>query len=1162
MKKRRKLIVLVGLLALLGGVSGLQHRAAYSSPASEPAGVAIVRATSWPVPDAEVEQNVRQAVALAGGLDSIIEPGDTVVIKPNLALGAAPGEGYTTDPRVTRAVVQLAREAGAGQVIIADGAAMYSDGHDARGATVEAFRLCGYDTDGNMMDDVTGAPLVDLNDAGGLDQHDSNLVRRVHIQNGLIWSDYWLPNVILDADVLVGVPTLKNHSHAGITLALKNQFGIAPSDIYHNPGSQTFKGALSHGPHDLGRHIVDLNLARPLDFVVLDGLRGMINGPIGGTLADPPLRLILAGQDAVAVDTVGALVMGYDPQSIPYLGWAAGAGLGTDDVTQITVRGLRVNQVRRDFPAPYGNPPAQRAEATPPSIDITAPAESTVVVAKTPVWATASDNETISKVEFYAGEELQATITAPPYQATLDLSKYRGQTVALRAVAYDFALNDAEDSRTVTVVPAPAPGTASFLTATLTIPTYPYAAYLTSAYTPTYNITYAVLNWDAYNSSDPTPAPHDYDLLVLENDYLQVTLLPELGGRIYQMIFKPTGHNELYQNPVIKPTAWGPPEQGWWLPVGGIEWCLPVEEHGYEWGEPWDYQVTTSTAGVTVTLQDTTASDRIRAAITVHLPAGRGYLAITPRIENPTGDDIDYKFWLNAALTPGVSNTVGADLHFVFNAEEMSVHSTGDNRLPGHNTVPTGPDHRFGWPIYNGTDFSRLGNWRGWLGFFEYPQAAANFAGVYDTAANEGLARVFPANVAHGSKGFGFGWSDPIPSNVWTDDGSTYLELHGGVAPTFWNAATITAGQSLEWTEYWIPVSSIGGLSAATAEAALSVRESGDRFTIGVHSTAPRAAGTSTLYVWDRDDCSELARWELPDIGPDTPFTASIAIPPSVPPAGGDAPPSVPPAGGDEGGGVTFAYLGTDGHLLAAVNPRDCLPPTSSVEPLLPWVETTTFIVTWTGQDAWTGITAYDVQVRDGYEGAWTAWQNGTTATSGTFTGLHGHTYFFRARARDLAGNQEPYDDEEWGQTFTTVLTEPAPVLVTSRKSATPYRFRPDQTVQYTVVISNTGNLAASGSLTDTVPASMLLLTETLAATSGPAPTYAAGQIHWSGTVEAGIEIRITYTLSPTAATPFGVPLTNTPEIAGSVLGPFTRQETVVQAHLAWLPLIARAWGP
>ena len=1146
MKRRWKLILLIGLLALLGSVSTLQRRMAYSNPSSGPAEVAIAQAAAWPVSDAEVETLVRQTVALAGGLESIIESGDTVVIKPNLVWDAAPDEGYTTDPHVTRAVVQLAQEAGAAQVIIADGSALYRDGHDARGATVEAFYRCGYDANRDMVDDVTGVPLVDLNDSGGIDQHDPNLVRTVYPQNGLIQSSYWLPNVILDADVLISVPMLKNHSHAGVTLALKNQFGIPPSDIYHSPGSQMFKGALSHDADDLGRHIVDLNLARPLDFAVVDGLRGMTDGPTGGTLADPPMRLILAGADPVALDTVGTLVMGYDPATVPYLGWASGVGLGSSDVAQITVRGLRVSQVRRDFPAPRGNPPAQRAEETAPSVAITTPSEGYVVMEIPTVWVAASDDDAVSKVEFYADDELQAVVIAPPYQAMLDLSAYRGQSVTLRGVAYDYALNDAEDSRSVTVVQAPASGTASVQTATISIPTYPYADHLSPTHNSTYSMTYDVLDWDAYNDSGPTPANQEYELLVLENDYLRVTLLPELGGRIYQMIFKPTGHNELYQNPVIKPTHWGPPEQEWWLAAGGIEWGLPVDEHGYEWGEPWAYDgPITSTAGVTVTLRDTTADDRIRAAITVHLPADRGYLAVTPQIENPTVSDIDYKYWTNAMLAPGAANTVGEDLRFVFEAGEMSVHSTGDNRLPGCGTVPTGPDYRFSWPTYNGTDFSRLGNWDEWLGFFEYPQAQGDFAGVYDTAADEGVVRVFPPNVARGSKGFGFGWANPIGWDNWTDDGSTYVELHGGVPPTFWDTAMITSGQALEWTEYWYPLSEVGQLSAATAEAALGVRESGDSFHVGVHSTVPRAPAASTLYIWDRDNCAELARWDLPAIDPGNPFAGSVAT------------------GGLALADAAFVYADNEGDLLAAVNFRDCLPPTSSVGSLPPWVETTSFTVTWSGQDSWSEVATYDVQMRYGYEGTWTDWQTDTTATSGTFDGgVHGQTYFFRSRASDTLGNQEPYGDQEWGQAFTTVLTETAPVLVTSRKSATPNQPCCGQTVEYTISISNTGSLSATVTLTDTLPAEMIVLTRTLAATSGLTPTYAGGWIHWDGAVEAGAAVRVTYVLLPTAATPFGVPLTNTAEITGSVLGPFTRQETVMQMCFVWLPLVVRGWEP
>ncbi|RLC91781.1 MAG: hypothetical protein DRI79_02010, partial [Chloroflexi bacterium] len=73
---------------------------------------------------------------------------------------------------------------------------------------------------------------------------------------------------------------------------------------------------------------------------------------------------------------------------------------------------------------------------------------------------------------------------------------------------------------------------------------------------------------------------------------------------------------------------------------------------------------------------------------------------------------------------------------------------------------------------------------------------------------------------------------------------------------------------------------------------------------------------------------------------------------------------------------------------------------------------------------------------------------------------------------------------------------------------------------------------------------------------------YAGGQIRWSGPVTPSDEVRVTYVLSPTAAITFGLPLTNTAEIDGSVLGPFTRREVVMQSHVVWLPLITRWWGP
>ncbi len=696
--------------------------------------------------------------------------------------------------------------------------------------------------------------------------------------------------------------------------------------------------------------------------------------------------------------------------------------------------------------------------------------------------------------------------------------------------------------------PPRSPGSVSFYTTTLSIPTYPYADHLITGQNPTYTMTYPILDWEAYEAASPHPMPQVYELLVLENEYLRVTLLPELGGRVYQMTFKPTGHDPLYQNPVIKPTHWGPPEQGWWLAVGGIEWCLPVEEHGYEWGRPWTYQVVTATAGITVTLRDTTAADRLRAAVAIHLPAGRAYLAITPRLENPTGSAITYEYWTNGMLAPGPGNTVGPDLRFVFDAAEVSVHSTGDDRLPGHwPTVPTGPDYRISWPTYQGTDFSRLGNWRQWLGFFEYPDAGSglsDMSGVYDTAADEGMVRIFPPDVVQGSKGFAFGWSEPIDWRQWTDDGSTYVELHGGVPPTFWDAATLPAGGTLSWTEQWYPVGGIGHLRSATVEAALGAREREENgltyIDIGLHPTAPHPAGATTLYAWDRGDCAKLARWTLPAVEPGAPFTASLPL--------------------KEHGlaDLALAYLDEAGSLLASLHPRDCLPPRSSVAPLPSWVDTTTFTVTWSGQDVWTDIAAYDVQARDGYTGTWTTWLTETVATSVPFTGVHGHTYFFRARAHDVGGQQESYGETEWGQAFTTVLTEPVPVLVTSRKLAHPRLARTNQPISYTILVSNTGNLTATVTLTDTLPISATLLSGTVTGPPGFTLDPPGDIIYWHGSIPPGQAVRITYTLYLNSEASVGAPLTNTVYIAGGEWGILTRQAAIVGVASVWLPLVWR----
>jgi len=684
-------------------------------------------------------------------------------------------------------------------------------------------------------------------------------------------------------------------------------------------------------------------------------------------------------------------------------------------------------------------------------------------------------------------------------------------------------------------------GGATFTTRTISILTYPYERCLNEQWNGPYM--YRELDWGCYwwDYGTPRPEPQSYTLLVMENPYLRVTMLPELGGRVYQIVDRTTGHNLLYRNAVLKPTPFGPPEQDWWLAVGGIEWCLPVEEHGYEWGEPWDWEVQTSAAGVTVTVRDTAATNRLQAAIDVFLPSDSGALAIRPQLINPTASPLSYKFWLNAMLAPGPGNETTAGLQFIFNAEQMTVHSSGDDRLPGP-SEPTEPNYQFDWPVHNGVDFSTLGNWREWIGFFEYPQAAADFMGLYNHDAGEGIARVFPSDLARGAKGFAFGWSKPLDWALWTDNGSSYVELHGGVAPTFWNQAQLPPGETLAWTEYWIPVHDIGTLSNATEEAVLGLIQEGDSLHIGIHTTRPRGNREATLYVWDRANCAELERRALPAFDPAQPLHISV-------PTDGRSPEQ-----------IAVVMLDDEGQLLAAVNPTDCLPPRAWVEPLPGWVPTSTFPVTWSGDDVWQGVAEFDVQVRDGYEGTWTGWLTRTPALSASFSGTHGHTYFFRARGRDVAGNAGTFESEEWGQAFTTVLTDPAPVLVTSQKWAGPQPFGPGQAVLCRVLISNTGNLTAHATLTDTPPAQMTVLTETLETSSGPDPSQEGEAIRWQGEVPPQQEVWVSYVLSGTGETPLLTPMTNTAEITGSVLGPFVRQETMIQAYVMRLVLVTRDW--
>jgi uncharacterized repeat protein (TIGR01451 family) len=256
---------------------------------------------------------------------------------------------------------------------------------------------------------------------------------------------------------------------------------------------------------------------------------------------------------------------------------------------------------------------------------------------------------------------------------------------------------------------------------------------------------------------------------------------------------------------------------------------------------------------------------------------------------------------------------------------------------------------------------------------------------------------------------------------------------------------------------------------------------------------------------------------------------------------------------------LSLVALSSDGVLLGGVNPRDCLAPVAAVEPLPFYVTTFTFTVTWRGDDAWSGIADYDVQHRVGYEGDWVDWLTGTSAISATFTGVQGETVFFRARARDEAGNTGLYGSEEWGQAFTSVLLTPSPVLVASRKLAAPQAPALHQSVAYTVLVSNTGNLTATSlALTDYVPATLVLVSDSLRADGVGLPNPAGDVITWQGSLAPGREFRLAFALTATSATPIGLPLTNSVWLLADKVPRLVRQAVIIYRHYVYLPLVVK----
>jgi uncharacterized protein (DUF362 family) len=276
--------------------------------------VAVLKAASYDIP---LRETVIRGIKLCG----LEVSGKRIVLKPNL-VEFDPKGVINTNPAVIEAAIDSFRTLGAREVIVAEGPGHRRDNEYLLSASgiYQVMR-------------EHRVRYVDLN---------SDDVRPTLLRSSFTnLKQLYLPETLYNADILVSMPKLKTHHWAGVTLSLKNMFGVVPGSIYGWP-----KNLL----HWQGIHnsILDINSSLPIrQFAIVDGIVGMEgNGPLQGQAKAS--GVLIFGHDLVAVDATASRLMKIEPEKIQYLA-NAGEFLGNLEYERIEQIGERLEKLKQDF---------------------------------------------------------------------------------------------------------------------------------------------------------------------------------------------------------------------------------------------------------------------------------------------------------------------------------------------------------------------------------------------------------------------------------------------------------------------------------------------------------------------------------------------------------------------------------------------------------------------------------------------------------------------------------------------------------------------------------------------------------------------------------------------------------------------------------------------
>ncbi len=305
--KRREFIqksigVTAGAGALLTTVSFAKAFGA-EKPATGPYDLVAVKG-------GEPDEMFKKGIAALGGMEAFVKQGDVVVVKPNIGWDAPPERAANTNPILVKAIVEHCFLAGAKKVYVFDN-------------TCDEWTRC-YKNSG-----IEKA----VKDAGGeiVSGKEKKMYKNVTIEKGKKLKTASVHELILDSDVFINVPVLKNHGGATMSLTMKNMMGIVwDRGFWHK--------------NNLHQCIADFASHQKPNLNIIDGYNVMKrNGPRGVSVDDVAnMKYQILSTDMVAADTAATKIFAVDTKKVKHIAYAEELGVGTTDLKSLNIKRITI----------------------------------------------------------------------------------------------------------------------------------------------------------------------------------------------------------------------------------------------------------------------------------------------------------------------------------------------------------------------------------------------------------------------------------------------------------------------------------------------------------------------------------------------------------------------------------------------------------------------------------------------------------------------------------------------------------------------------------------------------------------------------------------------------------------------------------------------------